>query len=159
MSQPTLLDELLALDILTLRRHTEAAGDSFDPAAHRQQLAASLADSHLLLVRGADGCLQGYALLRQQSATHWFVGMLNVHPSHRQRRVLLGLFGQLMALAAWRSDSVLQSHVYRTNAASLQFHQKLGFTIDQQNDKAVALSICYATLHTRLQRLLKKEPA
>mgnify|MGYP003353811008 CR=1 FL=1 len=102
MSQPALLDELLALDTLTLRRHTEAAGDSFDPAAHRQQLAASLADSQLLLVRGVDGCLQGYALLRQQSATHWFVGMLNVHPSHRQRRVLLGLFGQLIALAARR---------------------------------------------------------
>lgn len=142
MTQAALLDDLLALDILTLRR----------------QLAASLADSQLL-VRGVDGYLPAYALLRQQSATHWFVGMLNVHPSHRQRRVLLGLFGQLMALAGWRSDSVLQSHVYRTNAASLQFHQKLGFTIDQQNDKAVALSIRYATLHTRLQRLLKKEPA
>jgi L-amino acid N-acyltransferase YncA len=159
MSQPTLLDELLALDTLTLRQHTEAAGDSFDPAAQRQQLAASLAASQLLLVRGVDGGLQGYALLRQQSATHWFVGMLNVHPAHRHRRVLQALFRQLAALPGWSSSSILQSHVYRTNAASLQFHQKLGFTIDQQNDKAVALSIRYATLQARLQRLLMKEPA
>lgn len=159
MSQPTLLDELLALDTLTLRRHTEAAGDSFDPAAQRQQLAASLADSHLLQVRGHDGNLHGYALLRQQRTGQWFVGMLNLHPAHRRRGVLVALFRQMMALPGWTDDSVLQSHVYRTNAASLQFHQKLGFTIDRQNDKAVAFSIRYATLHTRLQRLLKKEPA
>ncbi|UDM16872.1 GNAT family N-acetyltransferase [Vogesella sp. XCS3] len=159
MTTPALLDDLLALDVLTLRQHTEAAGDSFDPAAHRQQLAASLADSQLLLVRGSDGSLHGYALLRRQSATHWFVGMLNVHPAHRHRRVLHALFQQLAALPGWAADSVLQSHVYRTNQASLQFHKKLGFIPEQQNDKAVALSIRYDTLNARLQRLLTKEHA
>lgn len=159
MSQPALLDELLALDTLTLRQHTEAAGDHFDPQAQRQQLAASLADSYLLQARGSDGSLHGNALLRQQSATHWFVGMLNLHPAQRHRRVLQSLFCQLAALPGWTPQSVLQSHVYRTNAASLQFHLKLGFTIARQNDKAVALSIRYDTLQARLQRLLKKEHA
>jgi L-amino acid N-acyltransferase YncA len=159
MNLHALLDELLALDTLTLRQHTEAAGDRFDPVAHRQQLASSLADSQLLLVRGQDGSLHGYALLRQQTATHWFVGMLNLHPAHRHRRVFLTLFRQLAALPGWAPESVLQSHVYRTNTDSLQFHQKLGFTIAQQNDKAVAFSIRYDALQTRLQRLLKKEHA
>lgn len=159
MSQHGLLDELLALDLLTLRQHTEAAGDAFEPVAQRQQLAASLADSLLLQVRGSDGSLHGYALLRQQSATHWFVGMLNVHPAQRHRRLFLALLQQLAALPGLMEDSILQSHVYRTNAASLQFHQKLGFTLDQQSDKAVAFSIRYDALQTRLQRLLKKEHA
>lgn len=38
-------DEILALDLLTLREHTELAGDVFDPATQREKLKQSLAVS------------------------------------------------------------------------------------------------------------------
>jgi len=53
---------LLALDLLTLREHTERAGDRLDPELHAAQLRQSLQISQVCAVR-REGELVAYAML------------------------------------------------------------------------------------------------
>lgn len=69
------VDELLALDVLTLREHTERAGDRFDVDEHRATLFKSLEINEVCCVR-RDGTLVAYAMLRPEAGACWFVGAL-----------------------------------------------------------------------------------
>jgi hypothetical protein len=57
------VDELLALDSLTLRDHTEEAGDAFDVEGHRVKLQNALKVNEVFWVRREDK-LVAYAMLR-----------------------------------------------------------------------------------------------
>ncbi|WP_447083361.1 hypothetical protein [Burkholderia glumae] len=57
------VDELLALDWLTLRTHTEQAGDAFDMDEHRRKLKKALGINEVCSVR-REGRLVAYAMLR-----------------------------------------------------------------------------------------------
>ncbi len=61
------LDELVALDLLTLAEHTAASGDVLDADSQRQLLERTLPTAELLAVR-RDGALVAYALLRPLEA-------------------------------------------------------------------------------------------
>jgi ribosomal protein S18 acetylase RimI-like enzyme len=129
------LEELLELDLLTLRAHTERAGDSLDPQCHREKLLAAMAVSESCAVR-RDGRLAGYALLKA-NADHWFVFAFNTHPDHRNASVMIELMRQVLAIVERTGISELRSHVYKTNEPSLNFHRKLGFRVSKENTKGV----------------------
>lgn len=133
--QPT-IDELLALDLLTLREHTERAGDVFDVDQQRLRLQRSLNDSEVCSVR-REGALVAYAMLRPESEHCWFVGAFSTHPLHRTSTVVSELLAQVARLARERGIADLRSHVYKANRLSVAFHRKLGFQITRENEKAI----------------------
>ena len=130
------IDELLALDSLTLRDHTERAGDAFDLDEHRARLQASLEVNELCSVR-REGKLVAYAMLRPESAACWFVGAFSTHPLHRTPPVISELLAKLARLVSERGIAELRSHVYKTNRLSMAFHRKLGFQVTRENEKGV----------------------
>jgi len=130
------LDEFLALDLLTLREHTELAGDVLDAEAQRRTLAKSLETAEVVTVTRA-GTLVGYAMLRPEEAGLWFVLGFNTHPAHRDAGVFRDLFAQIAALAARLSITALRSNVYRTNRLSMAFHRRLGFRVTREGAKGV----------------------
>lgn len=57
-------------------------------------------------------------------------------------RLIIGLLGHIDTGNLQR----VESHVYKTNALSVNFHQKLGFEIVQENEKGFAFSIALEKL-------------
>lgn len=139
------IEEILALDLLTLREHTELAGDVLDADTQRRAIAQSLAISELATVRRA-GALVAYAMLQPQDAGCWFVSGFNTHPAHRSAPVFRDLFAQIAALAAQHGIRMLRSNVYKTNRLSMAFHQKLGFKLTRENAKGVEFTAELAAL-------------
>jgi ribosomal protein S18 acetylase RimI-like enzyme len=136
------LDELLALDLLTLREHTERAGDRIDPEAHAQRLRDSLQVSQLCAVRRG-GALVAYAMLNPLEGASWFVRAFNTHPGHRNGPVMRDLLREFARVIRREGIADLRSHVYKTNRLSMAFHRKLGFRVTKENDKGVEF---YATV-------------
>lgn len=130
------IDELLALDLLTLREHTEQAGDVLDATTQRASLERSLPTAQVVAVRRA-GTLVAYAMLRPQEDGMWFVLNFNTHPAHRDASVFRDLFAQLGDMAARLSITALRSNVYRTNRLSMAFHRRLGFRVTREGAKGV----------------------
>jgi ribosomal protein S18 acetylase RimI-like enzyme len=130
------IDEILALDLLTLRQHTELAGDVFDAGTQRQKLEQSLAVSEIVAVR-REGALIAYVMLRHQEDGRWFVLGFNTHPEHRNGGVFRDLFAQLAGLAQRCSITSFRSNVYKTNRLSMAFHRRLGFRVTRENPKGV----------------------
>jgi L-amino acid N-acyltransferase YncA len=128
--------ELLSLDMLTLREHTERAGDSLDAETHEKRLRESLESSRICAV-WRNGSLVAYAMLNQASGSSWFVRAFNTHPSHRNASVLRELFHKLGAVVTQEGISELRSHVYKTNLLSMAFHRRLGFRVTKENEKGV----------------------
>ena len=151
------INEILALDLLTLREHTERAGDVLDANQHRVRLQTSLEDCEVCLVRRA-GELVAYAMLRRESETCWFVCGLSTHPLHRTPAVMSELFSKLAELATRMGIVELRSNVYKTNRLSMAFHRKLGFHITRENEKAVEFFAAVATISGRpsVQRAVGK---
>lgn len=130
------IDELLSLDQLTLRAHTEQAGDIFALEQQRARLQVALPDSRICWVRSG-GLLVAYAMMRPESQGDWFVTAFNTHPMHRTAPVLQELFAKFAALAHELGISKLKSHVYKTNRLSMSFHNRLAFRVTKENAKAV----------------------
>lgn len=130
------IEEFLALDMLTLREHTERAGDELNEERHRASLEKSLEVSQICAVRRG-GALVAYAMLQPESPTCWFVTGLNTHPLHRTSVVMLELFAGLAALVQRLSIIEIRSNVYKTNHLSMSFHTRLGFRITRENAKGV----------------------
>lgn len=128
------VDELLALDSLTLRAHTEEAGDAFDIDEHRVNLQKALRVNEVCSVR-REGRLVAYAMLRPDVEACWFVGAFGTHPSYRTYGVISELLAKIAAPANERGIGEFRSHVYRTNRLSVAFHRKLGFQVTRENDK------------------------
>jgi ribosomal protein S18 acetylase RimI-like enzyme len=131
-----IVEEILALDLLTLREHTERAGDAFDAERQRRAIDDALAVSELACVR-RDGVLVAYAMLQPQDGGRWFVTGFNTHPAHRTAPVFKSLFAQVQEIAARRGITALRSNVYKTNRLSLAFHARLGFRVTRENEKGV----------------------
>jgi len=130
------VEELLALDLLTLREHTERAGDQIDPEVHAGRLRESLAFSRTCTVRRS-GELVAYAMLNQAEGSSWFVRAFNIHPQYRSAPVIKALLQRVGELAQREGISELRSHVYKTNRLSIAFHRRLGFRITKENEKGV----------------------
>lgn len=134
-----LVRDIVALDLVTLREHTQQAGDAMDAAQQAQQaqqVRAALQTHQLCVVRRADA-LAAYAMLRPMDAGTWFVSGFCLALEHRNATVLRDLFAQVVTVLQTSSARELRSHVYKTNRASLAFHTRLGFTKGQENAKAV----------------------
>jgi GNAT superfamily N-acetyltransferase len=151
------INEILALDLLTLREHTERAGDVLDADQHRVRLQASLEVCAVCSVRKA-GELVAYAMLRPESETCWFVSGLSTHPLHRTPTVMSELLSKLAELAGRMGIVELRSNVYKTNRLSMAFHRKLGFHIRRENEKAVEFFAAVSTISGRpsVQRAVGK---
>lgn len=128
--------EILELDLLTLREHTERAGDSLDPDRLRNSIESLLPISEVAVVRRR-GVLVAYAMLQPQEAGQWFGTGFNTHPEHRSAPVFRSLFGQLLDIASRRGIKSLRSNVYKTNRLSMAFHVRLGFQVTRENEKGV----------------------
>lgn len=139
--EPT-VDDFLALDQLTLRDHTERAGDVFDPVQHRCVLKMAIATTRVCTVE-RDEHLIAYAMLRPETSDCWFVTGFNIHPAHRNAAVMQQLIYSVLDLVQTSDAVALRSHVYKTNLPSLAFHRRLGFKATRENAKAVEF---YATL-------------
>lgn len=135
-------EEILALDMLTLREHTERAGDTLDLDVHRQAVTRTLQASEMVAVR-RNGVLIAYATLRAQAEGCWFVTGFNTHPEHRTAPTFRELFAKLLALARSHEVTALRSNVYKTNRLSIAFHKRLGFKVTRENTKGIEF---YATL-------------
>jgi L-amino acid N-acyltransferase YncA len=128
--------EILELDLLTLREHTERAGDVLDPERLRKSIENLLPLSEVAVVR-REGILVAYAMLQPQEGGRWFVTGFNTHPSHRNAPTFKSLFGQLMEIAVRSGITSLRSNVYKTNRLSMAFHSRLGFKVTNENAKGV----------------------
>lgn len=131
-----MVDEILALDQLTLRDHTERAGDVLDIDRQRKTLAKALPVSRICSVR-REGKLVAYAMMHAESNGGWFVTAFSTHPQYRSAPVLQELFLKFAALTRELGVVQLRSHVYKTNALSMSFHRRLGFRVTKENDKGV----------------------
>ena len=136
------LEEVLALDRLCLRAPD---GSALDEAAHRASLERSAPRSEWAVVRRA-GVLVAYGCLWPLNHGAWFVGGLAIEPRHRVAPVVGALGREFLALAHRLGVVALHSHVLRNNAASLRLHRRLGFTVEQENDLAVAFAAKLASL-------------
>lgn len=139
------VEEILALDLLTLREHTERAGDRIDPEHHVALLRESLQVSQVCAVR-RDGRLVAYAMLSPESDSCWFVRAFGTHPLYRSSAVMLELFQAFAALVERLSITALRSNVYKTNRLSMSFHKRLGFRVTRENDKGVEFFISVAEM-------------
>lgn len=128
--------EILELDLLTLREHTERAGDQLDPDKLRRSIETALPLSEVAVVR-RQGALVAYAMLQHREAGQWFVTGFNTHPEHRSAPVFRALFRQLLEIASRRGITSLRSNVYKTNRLSMAFHARLGFQVTRENAKGV----------------------
>lgn len=151
------IQELLALDLLTLREHTERAGDKLDPELHATQLRQSLQISEVCVVR-REGELVAYAMLSPESSGCWFVRAFNTHPHHRTSAVMLELFQAFASLVKRVGIAELRSHVYKTNRLSMAFHHKLGFRITKENEKGVEFfaSVAEMAANPSIERTSKR---
>jgi GNAT superfamily N-acetyltransferase len=135
-AMPT-VEELLSLDLLTLREHTELAGDRLDPETQAAQIRESLKISRVCAVR-RDNTLVAYAMLSpMHSPSSWFVRAFNTHPAHRSAPVMRDLFHAFADVVKREGIADLRSHVYKTNRLSMAFHRKLGFRVTQENAKGI----------------------
>lgn len=80
--------------MLTLTKHTLAAGQRFDRPSHEKALRAVLPKSKILTV-WRDERLAAYAYLWPKDAGLWFVGGFAVHPEHRNGKAVIALFAKL----------------------------------------------------------------
>lgn len=144
------IDEALALDLLTLREHTELAGDVLDAQTHRNAIEASMKVSEVVVVRRS-GVLVAYAMLQPRENGCWFVTCFNTHPTHRNASTFRELFEQISAVARRHAITSLKSNVYKTNRLSMAFHKRLGFKVTKESPKGVEF---HATLDD-----LKASPA
>ena len=144
MQAPT-IEEIVTLDLLTLREHTELAGDELNVEKHRASVARSLNGSEFCAVR-RNGSVVAYAMLQPESSTGWFVTGFNTHPLHRTASVLRELFFAFGGLVQRLAINELRSNVYKTNRLSLSFHRKLGFRATRENDKGVEFFASVAEL-------------
>lgn len=133
---PLQIDEVVDLDLLTLREHTERAGDAIDTESQRRSIKRLLQISEVATVR-RDGTLVAYAMLHSNEDGCWFVTGFNTHPSHRSPRVFKSLFAQIGEIASRRGIRALRSNVYKTNHLSMAFHSRLGFRVTKENAKGV----------------------
>jgi ribosomal protein S18 acetylase RimI-like enzyme len=130
------VEELLSLDLLTLREHTERAGDQIDAETQAIRIRESLDVSRICSVR-RNGNLVAYAMLNQVSGSSWFIRAFNTHPQHRSAPVFKELLQQLGVVARTEGISELRSNVYKTNLLSMAFHRRLGFRVTKENEKGV----------------------
>jgi hypothetical protein len=137
--------EIVELDMLTLREHTEKAGDVIGPESQRELVEVSLPLSEVASVR-RDGMLVAYAMLQPKEDGLWFVTGFNTHPAHRKAPVFKSLFAQISDIASRRNITTLQSNVYRTNRLSLAFHTRLGFHATRESNKGVEFTATVAEL-------------
>ena len=137
--------EIVELDMLTLREHTEKAGDVIDPESQRELVEVSLPLSEVASIR-RDGTLVAYAMLQPKEDGLWFVTGFNTHPAHRNAPVFKSLFAQIIDIASRRNITTLQSNVYRTNRLSMAFHTRLGFHVTRENNKGVEFTATVAEL-------------
>ena len=133
---PYSVDEFLALDLLTLRAHTERSGDVLDAEQQRARIEASLSVSQVCIVRRS-GALVAYAMFRPESEGAWFVTGFNTHPSFRTSTVLFELLASLVDRVRTLDIRVLRSNVYKANDLSMSFHRRLGFRVTRENEKGV----------------------
>ena len=132
----SLIDDIVALDLLTLREHTERAGDAMSADRQRASLDALLPRSEVCTVR-RDGLLVAYAMLQRQDGGLGFVSGFGTHPAHRTATVMRDLLTAVVEQVQLLGLTELRSHVYRTNALSMAFHRRLGFRIGRENDRGV----------------------
>ena len=150
------LEAMADLDTHTLKAHTEAAGQPWDPLQQRARLQDSLPDSQFVGIAREESLL-AYVLLRpmaEAAGRDWFVGMINSDPRHRDAGLWRLLFGAIAELLRAESVQQLHSHVYKSNAASLALHRRLGFQVVRENARALAFCVSTSTLlaHPLLRR-------
>ncbi|WP_374354251.1 GNAT family N-acetyltransferase [Chitinimonas sp.] len=155
MERKTLIEQLAALDELTLSQHTEQAGDHFCRAQREIELAQQFDEQHHLVAIARAGKVVAYAMYRAKQLGEWFVLMLNVHPECRDASVMRELSFKSLQLFRQHTVERLVSHVYKTNRLSMNFHHRLGFAINQENDKAVEF-VTELAHNTRLAALAAK---
>ncbi len=142
----SLIEEILALDVLTLREHTQQAGDAFDLERQRASLTKLLEVSELCEVR-RDGALVAYSMLQRRADASAFVTGFNTHPLHRNSVTMRALISAFAERVNRLGINALYSHVYKTNRLSMAFHQRLGFRVTRENDKGVEFFATVAELN------------
>jgi hypothetical protein len=133
-------DQILELDLLALRDHTERAGDTIEPDLHRKRLTELLAISHLCTVRRNE-VLAAYAMVHPKTDDYWFVTAFNTHPMHRSPDVFRELLLSFAQMVKDFGIAELKSNVYKTNQLSMSFHRHLGFRVTKENEKGVEFTV------------------
>ena len=151
------IDEILALDRLTLEDEVGPDGEVVSDEWLRRRLEEALLTSQLCTVK-RNGTLVAYAMLHPQTESRWFVTCFNTHPSYRTAPVLLELFVAFSELVSRHGIVELRSNVFRTNEQSLAFHKKLGFRVTKENAQAAELSTTIADMisTSSLARTMKR---
>ncbi|MDG1739090.1 MAG: GNAT family N-acetyltransferase [Paracoccaceae bacterium] len=126
------IDEIMALDLLTLNDHTSGHPRPLDPINHFTALDEVFNISSHAEVR-RNGLLVAYVQLRPQSPLVWFVGGAGVHPDYRNPSVFRELLKAFSELITSENISHLKSNVFKANTASIRLHKHLGFQITRES--------------------------
>lgn len=151
-----LLDAIVDLDMALLKDHTEAAGDPFARDSHRRALDARLHSANIIDIWRADELIAYSFIWPKQD--RWFVGGFAIRPDHRNAAIMGEMLFRLLACTKTSPQVHVESHVYKTNQLSMDFHRKLGFEIIRENEKGVAFvhRIDVLRQHPIVQRAAKR---
>lgn len=140
-----LIDEILALDLLTLRDRVDGMLVPLDPVGHRARLVVSIARSEVIAVRRA-GELCAYFKCWPMGEDRWFVAGLAIHPAHRTPTVTAELLDGVDGFTRRAGVVEYVSHVYRDNDASMRLHRRLGFRVTREKPEGVEFRLGAAEL-------------
>ncbi len=157
-SRVTLSDEIVALDQVNMTPHLRSAGETFDPARRRVDLARELAQGARLLTLRRHDALVAYLEYLPPHDGALRVKSLQVHPAHHGTAVLRPLLAQAAdAMDGW-PDALLQSGAHASNAASIRLHRGLGFRWVGERDGRFLFEAKVAVLRSTLLRFSSGTP-
>lgn len=151
-SDIALIDEVLEIELLTLRNHRLKGSPPLDPVEHRSALATLFEKSSCITVRRNE-VLAAYGYLWLIDDDMWFVGGLAVHPELRSISVFRELTASLLSLISDKGITTLRSNVYKANLPSITLHQHLGFKVTRENEFGLEFTLKVAELPRQYWKL------
>lgn len=140
-----LFEEILALDLRTLRDHSSGEARALNASEHRDALHSVWDKTTTVSVRRA-GALAAYGAVWEQRTGVWFVSGIAINPDQRMISVRRELRRKMLELIENAEIKTLVSNVYKNNTASMALHQHLGFLITRENEIGVEFTLQTETL-------------
>jgi ribosomal protein S18 acetylase RimI-like enzyme len=145
------VDEMAALDMLTLAEHYRSAYGHCDRPWLRARHATALAEGGRVIAEHLQKQLAGYVLLRPIHPDEWEMTAFNLHPWYRSTSLYRRLLTRSLAHLISHGASKLTSLVLPTHETSIRFHERLGFTCAARTPEMLRYEIPVAELARRLR--------
>ena len=152
---PTMNDDIVELDRLSMSNIQKKAGLEFNPVARHSRLEKEIFfGSRLIRVHRSQTLIAYLQFLVRPDRLADFQS-IQIHPSYRHNlSVIRELAREAIDLVS-ESDAInIRSTVHLTNDASLSLHRKLGFSVAEARADQIVFETEPRTLIQRLNRLI-----